>query len=207
MDVVAKTNEKIDLVQARLKAVQDRSKTYDDKRRRLIEFQVGDRVLLKVSPWKGVIRFHKRGKLGPLYIGSFKVLARIEKLAYKFELPLTLDGVHNTFHVSQLRKCLADETPHILLEDIEVDERMNYIERLVAINESKVKILHNKEIRQVLVQWQHRKGSDLTWEPADEMREHYSGLFGMYLGFGDETSFKEGRLETPKNLNETILCI
>ncbi|XP_021995985.1 uncharacterized protein LOC110893174 [Helianthus annuus] len=177
-DVLVITNEKIDLVRARLKAAQDRRKSYADKRRRPIEFQVRDRVLLKVSPWKGIIRFRKRGKLGPRYIGPFKILARAGKVAYRLELPPTLDGIHNTFHVSQLRKCLADETAHIPFKDLEVDERMNYIERPVAIKDSKVKTLRNKEIKQVLVQWKHRKGSDLTWEPEDEMQRFYLALFG-----------------------------
>ncbi|XP_021999401.1 uncharacterized protein LOC110896245 [Helianthus annuus] len=177
-DVVAITNEKIDIVLARLKAVQDRQKSYADKRRRPIEFQVGDRVFLKVSPWKGIIRFRKRGKLGPRYIRPFRILARVGKVAYRLELPSSLEGIHNTFHVSQLRKCLADETAHVPLEDIEIDERMNYVERPVAIEDSKVKTLRNKEIKQVLVQWQHRKGSDLTWEPEDEMRKFYPSLFG-----------------------------
>ncbi|XP_022024032.1 uncharacterized protein LOC110924317 [Helianthus annuus] len=179
-DIVAKTNEKIDLVRARLKVAQDRQKAYADRRRRPIEFQIGDHVLLKVSPWKGIIRFHKRGKLGPRYIGPFKILARVGKVAYWLELLRTLDGIHDTFHVSQLRKCLADETAYVPLDDIELDEKLNYVERPIAIKDSKVTHLRKKTIKQVLVQWQHWKGSDLTWELEDEMREHYSTLFGTY---------------------------
>ncbi|KAM0005912.1 putative chromatin remodeling & transcriptional activation CHROMO-DOMAIN family [Helianthus debilis subsp. tardiflorus] len=172
-EVVAKTNKKIDLVRARLKAAQDRQKAYADRKRRPIEFQIGDSVLLKVSPWKGIIRFRKRGKLGPRYIGPFKILARVGKVAYRLELPPILDGIHDTFHVSQLRKCLADETAYVPLDDIEVDEKLNYVERPIAIKDSKVTHLRNKTIKQVLVQWQHRKGSDLTWELEDEMRKLY----------------------------------
>ncbi|XP_022041205.1 uncharacterized protein LOC110943779 [Helianthus annuus] len=179
-DVVVITNEKIDQVRARLKAAQDRQKSYADKRRRPIEFQEGDRVFLKVSPWKGIIRFRKWGKLGPRYIGPFKTIAHVGKVAYQLELPPALDGIHNTFHVSQLRKCLADETAYVPLDDIELDEKMNYVERPVAIKDSKITHLRNKAIRQVLVQWQHRKGSDLTWESEDEMRKHYPSLFGTY---------------------------
>ncbi|XP_022029993.1 uncharacterized protein LOC110930644 [Helianthus annuus] len=179
-DVVAITNEKIDQPRARLKAAQDRQKSYADKRRHPIEFQEGDRVFLKVSPWKGIIRFRKRGKLGPRYIGPFKIMARIGKVAYRLELPPALNGIHNTFHVSQLRRCLADDTAHVSLDDIELDDKMNYIEKPVAIKDSKITYLRNKAIRQVLVQWQHRKGSDLTWESEDEMRKHYPSLFGTY---------------------------
>ncbi|XP_022031408.1 uncharacterized protein LOC110932377 [Helianthus annuus] len=180
-DVAAKMNEKIDLVGARLKAAQDRQKSYADKRRRPIEFQVGDQVLLKVSPWKGVIRCRRRGKLGPRYIGPFKIFARIVEVAYRLELPPTLDDIHNVFHVSQLRKCLADETSYILLEDIEVDKRMNYIERPITIKDSKVQTLRNKKIKQVLAQWQHKKWTNLTWEPEDEMRKYYPTLFELKM--------------------------
>ncbi|KAJ9558505.1 hypothetical protein OSB04_013119 [Centaurea solstitialis] len=136
-----------------------------------------DRVLLKVSPWKGVIRFRKRGKLGPRYIGPFTVLARVGKVAYRLELPEVLGQIHDTFHVSQLRKCLADETAHVPLDDIQVDESLNFIERPVAVLERKVRKLRNKEIGIVKVQWQHRKGSEWTWEPEAEMRERYPELF------------------------------
>ncbi|XP_021979623.1 uncharacterized protein LOC110875726 [Helianthus annuus] len=179
-DVIAKTNEKIDFVRARLKVAQDQQKAYADRRRCPIEFQIGDRVLLKVTPWKGILRFRKRGKLGPRYIGPFKILAWVGKVAYRLELPPTLDGIHDTFHVSQLRKCLAEETAYVPLDDIVLDERLNYVKRPIAIKDSKVTHLRNKAIKQVLVQWQHRKGSDLTWELEDDMREHYPTLFGTY---------------------------
>ncbi|XP_022007810.1 uncharacterized protein LOC110907086 [Helianthus annuus] len=173
------TNEKIDLIRARVKAAEDRQKSYADKRRRPIEFQVGDYVLLKVSPWKGIIRFRKRGKLGPRYIGPFKILARVGNVAYHLELSSMLDGIHNTFHVSQLRKCLTDETAFVPLDDIELDEGLNYVERPITIKDVKVKNLRNNVVRQVSVQWQHRKGSELTWEAEDEMWKHYPSLFGM----------------------------
>ncbi|XP_021975369.1 uncharacterized protein LOC110870501 [Helianthus annuus] len=179
-DVVAITNEKIDLIRARLKAAQDRQATYANQRRRPLEFQVGDYVYLKVSPWKGVICFRKRGKLGPRYIGHFKVLARVGRVAYQLDLPPILEGIHNIFHVSQLRKCLSDETACVSHDDIVLDERLNYVERPIAIKDSMVTHLRNKAIKQVLVQWQHRKGSDLTWELEDDMREHYPALFGTY---------------------------
>ncbi|XP_022024159.1 uncharacterized protein LOC110924465 [Helianthus annuus] len=178
-DLIAVTNEKIDLIRARLKAAPNRQKAYADKRRHPIKFQVGDHVLQKVSPWKGIIRFRKRGKLGPRYIGPFKILARVGRVAYRLELPSTLNGIHNTFHVSQLRKCLADETALVPLDDIELDEGVNYVEIPIAIKDVKVKNLRNKAVRQVLVQWQHRKGSELTWEAEDEMRKQYPFLFGM----------------------------
>ncbi|KAJ9544243.1 hypothetical protein OSB04_023950 [Centaurea solstitialis] len=176
-EVVQRTTEDIQRIRERLRTAQSRQKSYADRRRSSLEFQVGDRVLLKVSPWKGVIRFRKRGKLGPRYIGPFTVLARVGKVAYRLELPAVLGQIHSTFHVSQLRKCLADETAHIPLDDIQVDESLNYVERPVAVLDRKVKRLRNREIPIVKVQWQHRKGSEWTWEPEAEMREHYPELF------------------------------
>ncbi|KAD3641199.1 hypothetical protein E3N88_30423 [Mikania micrantha] len=141
--------EKLQLVKARMKAAQDRQKSYADKRRRPIEFEVGDQVLLKVSPWKGVIRFRKRGKLSPRFIGPFQIIARVGKVAYRLDLPDELSGIHPTFHVSHLRKCLADDVAYVPLNDIEVDEKLNYIEEPVAIVDTKEKQLRNKVIRQV----------------------------------------------------------
>ena len=102
-------------------------------------------VLLKVSPWKGVIRFRKRGKLGPHYIGSFRIIAKVIKVAYRLELPEELNRIHNTFHVSQLRKCIMDQEAVVSLDDIQVDERLNYVERPVAILERKKKIMLNEK--------------------------------------------------------------
>ncbi|KAK1422205.1 hypothetical protein QVD17_25165 [Tagetes erecta] len=176
-EIVQETIEKIDLIRSHLKAAQDRQKSYADKRRRSIEFKVGDYVMLKVSPWKGVIRFRKRGKLSPRFIGPFQIIARVRSVAYRLELPPELSGIHNTFHVSHLRKCLVDETSHVPLNDIVIDDRLNYVEEPVAILDWKVKKLRNKEINQVMVQWKHRKGSDITWESEDEMRMYYPQLF------------------------------
>ncbi|KAD3067679.1 hypothetical protein E3N88_35559 [Mikania micrantha] len=177
--VVKVTNERIDQIRAHLKAAQDRQKSYADKRRRPIEFQVGDFVLLKVSPWKGVIRFRKRGKLSPRFIGPFKIIARIGEVAYRLELPDELSGIHNTFHVSYLRKCLADESAYVPLEDLEIDDKLNYVEKPVAILDRKVKQLRNKSLNQVKVQWNNRRGSDATWESEDEMRKFYPFLFDV----------------------------
>ena len=176
-EIVLKTMEMVQMVRERLITAQSRQKSYADKRRSDLEFQVGDYVLLKVSPWKGVIRFRKWGKLGPRYIGPYQVIARIGKVAYRLELPEELSLIHDTFHVSQLRKCIVDETAVVPLEDIQIDERLNYVEKPIAILERKVKTLRNKEIGTVKVQWQHRKGSEWTWEPEAEMRAHYPELF------------------------------
>ncbi|KAD6118888.1 hypothetical protein E3N88_10159 [Mikania micrantha] len=161
---------KLAQIRARLKSAQDRQKSYADKRRRPIEFNVGDRVLLKVSPWKGLIRFRKRGKLSLRYIGPFKILARIGEVAYRLELPHELSSIHPTFRVSYLRKSLADETSQVLYDDIEVDDKLNYIEEPVVILDRDEKRLRNKIVKMVKVQWKHIKGSEATWETEEEMR-------------------------------------
>ncbi|KAJ9565504.1 hypothetical protein OSB04_001470 [Centaurea solstitialis] len=169
-EIVQRTTENIQQIRERLKAAQSRQKSYADKRRSDLEFSVGDKVLLKVSPWKGVIRFRK-------FIGPFEIVARVGRVAYRLELPPELSQIHDTFHVSQLRKCLADESAFVSLEDIEVDEWLNYAEKPIAVLERKTKTLRNKEVGIVKVQWEHRKGSEWTWEPEEEMRRNQPELF------------------------------
>ncbi|GJX60249.1 putative reverse transcriptase domain-containing protein [Tanacetum coccineum] len=117
-EIIHETTEKIVQIKSRIQAARDRQKSYADVIRKPFEFQVGDKVMLKVSPWKGVIRFGKRGKLNPRYIRPFKIIAKIGTVAYRLELPEKLSRVHNTFHVSKLKKCLADEPLAIPLDEI-----------------------------------------------------------------------------------------
>ncbi|GKC55908.1 reverse transcriptase domain-containing protein, partial [Tanacetum coccineum] len=124
----------------------DRQKSYADVRRKHLEFQVGDRVMLKVSPWKGVVRFGKRGKLNPRYIGPFKVLAKVGTVAYRLELPQQLSRVHSTFHVSNLKKCLSDEPLAVPLDEIHIDDKLCFIEELVEIMDREVKRLKQSRI-------------------------------------------------------------
>ena len=132
-----------------------------------------------------MIRFRKRGNLGPRYIGPFRIVVRVGRVAYRLELPEELSRIHNKFHVSQLRKCIMDQEAVVSLDDIQVDERLNYVERPVAILERKMKVLRNKEIPLVKVQLEHRKGSEWTWESEAEICEHYPTLF-IPADFEDE---------------------
>ncbi|KAI3518319.1 hypothetical protein L1887_06914 [Cichorium endivia] len=176
-EIVQQTADKVKVIRERLKSAQDRQKSYADKKRRPIEFQVGDKVMLKVSPWKGVIRFGKRGKLSPRFLGPFKVLERIGSQAYRLDLPPELQGIHNTFHVCYLRKCLAEEENVIPLSDIQVNDEVRYTEEHVAILDRKTKKLRQKEVGLVKIQWKHREGANMTWEPENEMRRRYPHLF------------------------------
>ncbi|GJQ92804.1 putative reverse transcriptase domain-containing protein [Tanacetum coccineum] len=120
---------------------------YGQKRRSPpMEFQVGDRVMLKVSPWKGVIRFGKRGKLNPRYVGPFKVLEKVSVVAYKLELPQELNRVHNTFYVSNLKKCYADEPLSVSLDGLHIDDKLHFVEEPVEIIDRKVKRLKQSRI-------------------------------------------------------------
>ncbi|KAI3774094.1 hypothetical protein L1987_48637 [Smallanthus sonchifolius] len=145
-ELVFETSEKIVQIRNRMAAARDRQKSYADKRRKPLEFQIGDMVLLKVSPWKGVIRFGKQGKLNPRYVRPFKIMKRVGPVAYQLDLPEGLSGVHNVFHVSNLKKCLADESLAVPLEELHVDEQLRFIEEPVEIMDREVKTLKNSKI-------------------------------------------------------------
>ncbi|GKD25418.1 putative reverse transcriptase domain-containing protein [Tanacetum coccineum] len=123
-ELIQETTVKIVLIKQRIQAAQDRQKSYADLMRKPMEFEVGDKVMLKVSPWKGVVRFGKRGKLNPRYVGPFKVLSKVGKVAYRLELPQEFSIVHHTFHVSNLKKCYTDEPLVMPLEGIHVDDKL-----------------------------------------------------------------------------------
>ncbi|GJZ73490.1 hypothetical protein Tco_0637636 [Tanacetum coccineum] len=129
-----------------MQAACDRQKSYADKRRKPLEFHVRDKFMLKVSPWKGVIQFRKLGKLNPRYIGPFKILAMVGLVAYRLELPQEMSSVHNVFHVCNLKKCLSDETLVIPLEEIQVDDKLNFVEEPIEIMDREVKRLKQSRI-------------------------------------------------------------
>ncbi|GJZ59090.1 putative reverse transcriptase domain-containing protein [Tanacetum coccineum] len=176
-EIVRETTEKIIQIKHRLQASHDRQRSYADKRRKPLEFQVGDKVMLKVSPWKGVIRFGKRGKLNPRYIGPFKILAKVGTVAYRLELPEKLSRVHSTFHVSNLKKCLSDEPLVIPLDEITSNDSSNFIEEPIEIMDREVKRLKQSRILIVKVRWNSRRGPEYTWEREDQMQKKYPHLF------------------------------
>ncbi|GKB48131.1 putative reverse transcriptase domain-containing protein [Tanacetum coccineum] len=176
-EIVCETTKKIIQIKHRLQASRDRQRSYADKRHKPLEFQVGDKVILKVSLWKGVIRFGKRGKLNPRYIGPFKILAKVGTAAYRLELPEKLSRVHSTFHVSNLKKCLSDEPLVILLDEIHVDDKLNFIKESVEIMDREVKRLKQSRIPIVKVCWNSRRGPEYTWEREDQMQKKYPHLF------------------------------
>ncbi|KAI3695430.1 hypothetical protein L1987_78427 [Smallanthus sonchifolius] len=176
-EIVQETTDKIFKIKDRLKAARDRQKSYADNRRKPLEFQIGDQVMLKVSPWKGVARFGNRGKLNPRYVGPFEILARVGPVAYKLKLPQELSNVHDTFHVSNLKKCLSDETLIIPPDEIHIDDKLHFIEEPIEISDWKVQRLRRSRVKLVKVRWNSKRGPEYTWEREDQMKTKYSSLF------------------------------
>ncbi|GJS33632.1 putative reverse transcriptase domain-containing protein [Tanacetum coccineum] len=145
-ELIQETTEKIVQIKQRMQAARDRQKSYADLKRKPMEFQVGDKVMLKVSPWKGVVRFGKRGKLNPRYVGPFKVLGKVGEVAYKLELPEELSRVHNTFHVSNLKKCYAEEPLAVPLDGLHFDDKLQFVEEPIEIMDREVKWLKRSHI-------------------------------------------------------------
>ncbi|GKC88764.1 putative reverse transcriptase domain-containing protein, partial [Tanacetum coccineum] len=138
------------------------------------KFEVGDRVLLRVSPWKGVVCFGKKGKLAPRYVGPFEILKRIGLVAYRLRLPEELNSIHNTFHVSNLKKCLADANLHVPLNEIKVDKTLSFVEEPVEILDREIKKLKHRKIAFMKVRWNSKRGPEFTWEHEDQMRIKYT---------------------------------
>ncbi|GJR14872.1 reverse transcriptase domain-containing protein [Tanacetum coccineum] len=176
-ELVQETTKKVVLIKEKLKAVRDRQKSYADNRRKPLEFEVGDHVLLKVSPWKGVIRFGTKGKLAPRYVGPFEILEMINLVAYRLRLPEKLSSVPDTFHVLNLKKCLADANLHVPLDEIKIDKTLHFIDEPVEIMNREVKSLKHSKISLVKVRWKSKCGPEFTWEREDHIKSKYHQLF------------------------------
>nr|GEY85311.1 putative reverse transcriptase domain-containing protein [Tanacetum cinerariifolium] len=157
-ELVLETIDKVVFIKEKLKAARDHQKSYAEKRRKPLEFEVGERVLLKVSPWKGVVCFGKKGKLAPRYVGPFKILERIGLVAYRLRLLEELNSVHDNFHVSNLKKCLADVNLYVPLDEIKVDKTL----RSVEIMDLEIKKLKRRNIVLVKVIWNSKRGPEFT---------------------------------------------
>ncbi|GJW48747.1 reverse transcriptase domain-containing protein [Tanacetum coccineum] len=177
LELVKETTDKVVLIKEKLKAARDHQKSYVDNRRKPLEFEVEDQVLLKVSPWKGVIYFGKKGKLAPRYVGPFEILERVGPVAYRLRLPKELSSVHDTFHVSNLKKCLVDANLHVPLDEIKIDKTLRFVEEPVEIMDREVKSLKRSKIYIVKVRWNLKCGPEFTWEREDHMKAKYPRFF------------------------------
>nr|GEV51954.1 putative reverse transcriptase domain-containing protein [Tanacetum cinerariifolium] len=142
-----------------------------------LEFKVGDMVLLKVSPWKDAVYFGKHEKLSPHYIGPFKILARVGLVVYTLELPEELKGIHSTFHVLNLKKCLAKYDVVVLIDEIQLDDKLHMNEKPVEVMDREVKRLKQSRIPIVKVRWNSQGGPIFTWEREDQIKKKYPYLF------------------------------
>ncbi|BBH07014.1 transposable element gene [Prunus dulcis] len=167
-DDVERTKEQVKIIRERLKTAQDRQKSYADNRRKDLQFEVGDWVFLKLWPWKGVVRFGKRGKLSPRYIGPYEVVERVGPVAYRLALPPDLSRWYD----------YIPDPSHVLEEQpIELQEDLTYVEQPVQILDRKMQVLRSREIPLVKVLWRSHTVEEATWEPEDQMREQYPYLF------------------------------
>lgn len=176
-EIVQVTTEKIEMIKANLKSARDRQKSYADNRKRDLEFEVGDRVLLKLSPWKGVLRFGRKGKLSPRYIGPFEILERVGQAAYRLALPMEMSKVHNVFHVSVLRKYVPDSTHVLEVQLIELREDLSYKKKPIWVLDEKEQVLRTKVIPLVKVLWRNHGVEKVTWEAKEQMIKHYPYFF------------------------------
>ena len=176
-DLIRETEEKVKIIREKLKVATDRQKSYTDMTRKDIRYEVGEKVFLKVSPWKKVMRFGKKGKLSPRFIGPYEVIEKVGPVAYRLALPPDLENIHNVFHVSMLRRYRSDPTHIVSSETIERRPDLTYEEEPMEILAHEVKELRNKKIPLVKVLWRNHKTEEATWESEETMRQQYPQLF------------------------------
>ena len=180
--MVSEAEDQVRLIQANLKAAQARQKSYADKRRWPLIFEVGDNVYLRVSPMKGVQRFGMRGKLAPRYVGPFPITERCGPVSYRVELPSHLSAVHNIFHVSQLRKCLRVPTEVVDTENLQLEPDLIYPEHPVRIVNHKTRVTRNQTSNFYKVQWSNHSEREATWETEEFLKSKYPELLQAYQG-------------------------
>ena len=176
-EIVQITFDQIQMIKDILNTAGDRQKSYADHRRRNLEFSIGDKVFLKISPWKGMLRFGRRGKLSPHYIGPYEISERIGPVAYRVILPPELARIHGVFHVSMLRRYIPDPSHVLRDQPVELREDLTYEEIPVQILDRREQVLRNKTIPLVEVLWRNQVMEEATWEHELQMRQKYPYLF------------------------------
>ncbi|KAA3460467.1 DNA/RNA polymerases superfamily protein [Gossypium australe] len=168
LELVAESEEKVSVIRARLKEASDRQKSYADLKRKEIEFDVGDQVFLKVSPWKKVMRFGRKGKFSPRFIRPYRVLKRVGQVAYQLELPSELKQMHDVFHVSMLRRYRSDPSHVVPVEEVELRPDLSYEEEPIQIFERDVKVLRRKSVPLVKVLWRNHESEEASGAKPDK---------------------------------------
>ncbi|XP_038874243.1 uncharacterized protein LOC120066978 [Benincasa hispida] len=176
-ELVQQTTNSVKLIKENLKTARDRQKTYANKRRRELEFEVDDQVFHKLSPWKGILRFRRKGKLSPRYIKPYEIVERVGLAAYRLALPKELARIHDVFHVPMLRKYVLNPTHVFPEQPVQLKENMSYEEEPVEILDRKEQVLRNKMIPLVKVLWRNHGIEEATWEAEERMRSRYPQLF------------------------------
>ena len=192
-DLIQETGEKVKMIRERLKVATDKQKSYADMRRKYIQYEIGDKVFLKVSPWKKVMRFRKKAKLSPRFIGPYEVIEKVGPVAYRLDLPPKLEKIYNVFHVSMLRRHKSDPSHVVSSETIELRSDLTYEKELVEILAQEVKELQKKRIPLVKVLWRNHKTKEATWESKEVMRQQYTQLLNEG-NFDDEILLRMGEL-------------
>ncbi|KAK5845757.1 hypothetical protein PVK06_001973 [Gossypium arboreum] len=193
VDLIKDAEQKVKVIRESLKAATDHQKSYADLKRKDIEYQVGDKVFLKVSPWKKILRFGRKGKLSPRFIGPYEISERVGPIAYRLILPPELEKIHNVFHVSMLRRYRSDPSHVFSPSEVEIQADMSYEEEPIRILAREVKELRNKKVSLVKVLWLKHGIEEATWEPENSMKERYPNLFTGKI-FGDENFLSGGEL-------------
>jgi hypothetical protein len=193
------------MIRENLKVAQSRQKSYANKRRRDLSFEIGDFVYLKVSPMRGTRRFKVKGKLALRYVGPFKIISRKGDVAYQLELPSQLIDVHDVFHVSQLKKCLRVPEEQLPVEELDQGGDLTYSERPIKILDAAERVTHNKVIKMCKVQWSHHTEDEATWEHEEEPRADQPEFFRAHLNLEGEIPSKGGRFVTPTFCNNKFL--
>jgi hypothetical protein len=172
-NIIVEAEATVRRIQENLKVAKLRQESYANKRHRPLQFEAGDNVYLKVSPMKGVKKFGVTGKLSPRNIGPFQILGKCGKVAYKLELSPSLAGVHDIFHVSQLKKCLKAPVNVVLPEGAPLDMDLTYPERPIKISDQKSRVRRRKTIKFYKIQWRNHTEEEATWESADFLRSRH----------------------------------